>query len=108
MRRRNYTIRRSMNNVHKTILEYNILGVGIDILFCGYLILFFYIIGNGWNLSNSNLTIDWESEENTMNIKQTVTLMRKGCRCKTSCQSSRCKCKRAGNYCLWMQVCWLL
>ena len=25
--------------------------------------------------------------------------MRKGCGCKTGCQSSRCKCKRTGNYC---------
>ena len=50
-------------------------------------------------MSNSNLTIDWDSEENTTNIRQTVVLMRKGCGCKTSCQSSRCKCKMAGNYC---------
>ena len=50
-------------------------------------------------MSNSNLTIDWDSEENTTNIRQTVALMRKGCGCKTSCQSSRCKCKMAGNYC---------
>ena len=57
------------------------------------------LVGNGWNLSNSNLTIDWNSEENMMNVRQTVALMRKGCRCKTGCQSSRCKCKRAGNYC---------
>ena len=56
------------------------------------------LIGNGWNLSNSNLTIDWDSEENMINIRQTVALMRKGCGCKTSFQSS-CKCKRAGNYC---------
>ena len=33
------------------------------------------------------------------NIRKTVALMRKGCGCKTSCQSSRCKCKRAGNDC---------
>ena len=32
-------------------------------------------------------------------MRQTVALMRKGCGCKTSCQSSRCKCKRAWNYC---------
>ena len=50
-------------------------------------------------MSNSNLTIDWDSEENTTNIRQTVAMMRKGCWCKTSCQSSRCKCKMAGNYC---------
>ena len=57
------------------------------------------LVGNGWNLGNSNLTIDWDSAENMMNIRQTVALMRKGCGCKTGCQSSRCKCKRAGNYC---------
>ena len=57
------------------------------------------LVGNGWNLNNSNLTILWDSEENMMNTRQTVALMRCGCRCKTSCQSSRCKCKRARNYC---------
>ena len=57
------------------------------------------LVGNGWNLNNSNLTILWDSEENMMNTRQTVALMRNGCRCKTSCQSSRCKCKMAGNYC---------
>ena len=57
------------------------------------------LVGNGWNLSNSNLTIDWDSEENITNIRQTVALMRKGCGCKTGCKSSRCKCKMAGNNC---------
>ena len=47
------------------------------------------LVCNGWNLNNSNLTIDWDSEENTTNIRQTVALMKKGCGCKTSCQSSR-------------------
>ena len=55
------------------------------------------LVGNGWNLSNSNLTIDWDSEENMTNIRKTVALLRKGCGCKISCQSSRCTCKRAGN-----------
>ena len=57
------------------------------------------LVGNGWNLSDSNLTIDWDSEENMTSVRQTFALIRKGCGCKTGCQSSRCKCKRAGNYC---------
>ena len=57
------------------------------------------LVGNGWNLNNSNLTIDWHSEENMPNTRQTIALMRNECGCKTSCQSSRCKCKRAGNDC---------
>ena len=44
------------------------------------------LVGNGLNLSNSNLTIDWDSEENMTNIRKTVALLRKGCRCKISCQ----------------------
>ena len=73
-----------INNIHKTILDS-----------------YQPLVGNGWNLSNSNLkiTIDWDSEQNMTNIRKTVALMRKGCRCKTSCQSSRCKCKSAGNDC---------
>ena len=27
------------------------------------------LVGNGWNLSHGNLTIDWDSEENMANIK---------------------------------------
>ena len=32
-------------------------------------------------------------------VREMVALIKKGCGCKTGCQSSRCKRKRGGNYC---------
>ena len=55
--------------------------------------------GNGWKVENGELKIDWESNENMAQVRQTVALIRKGCGCKTGCKSPRCKCKRAGSYC---------
>ena len=54
---------------------------------------------NGWKMTNNELSIDWESDENMTQIRQAVALIKKGCGCKTGCNSSRCKCKKAGNYC---------
>ena len=55
--------------------------------------------GNGWKIENGDIQIDWESNENMAQVRQTVALIRKGCGCKTGCKSPRCKCKRAGSYC---------
>ena len=49
--------------------------------------------GSGWKVSNGELSIDRDSDEK---VRQMVSLIRKGCRCKTGCNSSRCKCKRQG------------
>ena len=56
--------------------------------------------GNGWKLNNSELSIDWDSDENVTQIQQAVALIKKGCGCKTGCSSSRCKCKKGVNFCL--------
>ena len=43
--------------------------------------------------------MDWDSDENSARVRETVALLKKGCGCKTGCQSYRCKCKKGGNYC---------
>ena len=56
--------------------------------------------GNGWKQpSPSLLVVDWDSDENSARVRETVALLKKGCGCKTGCQSYRCKCKKGGNYC---------
>lgn len=56
--------------------------------------------GNGWKKTTPNsLAIDWDSEENTARVREMIALIKTGCGCKTGCQTSRCKCKRGGNYC---------
>ena len=55
---------------------------------------------NGWKQSGSNvLSVDWDSDENISEIRTRVSLIRKGCGCKTGCTSFRCKCKKAGAHC---------
>ena len=56
--------------------------------------------GNGWKQpSPSSLVVDWDSDENSARVRETVALLKKGCGCKTGCQSYRCKCKKGDNYC---------
>ena len=56
--------------------------------------------GNGWKQTDQNtLVVDWDSEDNIARVRTTVALIKKGCGCKTGCLTSRCKCKKAGNYC---------
>ena len=55
--------------------------------------------GSGWKVSNGELAIDWDSEENQAKVRVMVSLIRKGCGCKTGCNSSRCKCKRQEKFC---------
>ena len=69
MQRRNDTIRRSLEET----LEKGMLGSKCIYKQCTQNnIRYPPLVGNGWNLSNSNLkiTIDWDSEENMTNIRK--------------------------------------
>ena len=56
--------------------------------------------GNGWKqVDTSTLAIDWDSESNVSVIRDRVTLLQKGCGCKTGCQTNRCKCRRDKHDC---------
>ena len=55
---------------------------------------------SGWKLLDStSLAIDWDSGDNITLIRDRVALIKKGCGCKTGCQTTRCKCKRGSHYC---------
>ena len=48
-------------------------------------------MGNGWiKDQKGKLAIDWDSQENTMKIRNRVDLVPKGCSCKGGCTTNRC------------------
>lgn len=54
---------------------------------------------NGWKVDSNSLAVDWDSEENLIQVRTRVMLIKKGCGCKTGCTTGRCKFKKAGNVC---------
>ena len=55
--------------------------------------------GNGWKVVANQLQVDWDSEDNIAQIRTRVSLIKRGCGCKTGCMSARCKCRKAGSHC---------
>ena len=56
--------------------------------------------GNGWIVEDRELRIDWDSRENMMDVRQRVSLLRKGCSCRRSaCTTMQCGCKRERHSC---------
>ena len=53
----------------------------------------------GWRLENDTLIYDWDSEANMAEIKQRVSMLLKGCKCRTGCGSAACGCKKKGERC---------
>ena len=50
--------------------------------------------GNGWIVEDRELCIDWDSREKMMDVRQRVSLLRKGCSCRQSaCTTMQCGCK---------------
>ncbi len=45
------------------------------------------------------LTIDWDDPTNMQKVRDTVSLLLKGCSCKKGCGSKRCGCLRSGKKC---------
>ncbi len=51
--------------------------------------------GHGCNKTREGqIQVDWESEENLRRVRERVTLLLKGCGCKTGCTTNRCSCKK--------------
>ena len=63
-----------------------------------------------WRLDNNSLRIEWDSDDNISKVQMQVALLKKGCGCKTGCQTGRCKCRKKTRIHMWprMQICWLL
>ena len=53
----------------------------------------------GWSRQNGQLEIVWEAEENKEEVKDRLDYVLKGCKCKTGCNTKRCKCKKCGRTC---------
>ena len=52
-----------------------------------------------WNVIDSILSIDWDSEENQAAVNERVLLLTKRCQCKSGCTTGRCGYRRKGKSC---------
>ena len=51
--------------------------------------------GNGWlRVNDEELAIDWDSQDNIQKVRDRVSLLLKGCGCKSNCKMNRCSCRR--------------
>ena len=51
--------------------------------------------GNGWlRVSDEELAIDWDSQDNIQRLRDRVSLLLKGCGCKSGCKTNRCSCRK--------------
>ena len=56
--------------------------------------------GNGWIVEDGELCIDWDRRENMIDVRQRVSLLRKGCSCRQSaCITMQCGCKQEKHSC---------
>ena len=53
----------------------------------------------GWKITNSVLTIDWDSEQNMEAVRQRVSHVLSGCKCRVSSCDNRCSCRRKNKSC---------
>ena len=53
----------------------------------------------GWLRKGNKLHIVWDSEENLLQVHKTVEYLTKRCKCKTGCNTLRCKCKKESLQC---------
>ena len=53
----------------------------------------------GCHVSGGQLSIDWDDPINVQKVRDTVTLLLKGCSCKKGCGSRRCGCFKNGKKC---------
>ncbi|CAC5422646.1 LIN54 [Mytilus coruscus] len=54
----------------------------------------------GWNISNGEITVVWDTEINLKKVNDTIQWYTKGCSCKSGCTTLRCSCKKSANkYC---------
>ena len=52
----------------------------------------------GWHVSDGQLSIDWDDPVNVQKVRDTISLLSKGCSCKKGCGSRRC-CFKNGKKC---------
>jgi hypothetical protein len=54
----------------------------------------------GWTINtDGKLLYVWDSEENRRAVQERVESLLKGCKCKTGCTTTRCKCRKKNDIC---------
>ena len=53
----------------------------------------------GWNLTNNELKVTWDTEDNITKVRQRVSALLKGCKCTTGCKNKVCGCKKRETLC---------
>ncbi|VDI21136.1 Hypothetical predicted protein [Mytilus galloprovincialis] len=54
----------------------------------------------GWNISDGEITVVWDTEINLKKVNDTIQWYTKGCSCKSGSTTLRCSCKKSANkYC---------
>ena len=53
----------------------------------------------GWKVVEGSLEIDWDDPRNAEQVKESVRLLLRGCKCKKGCNNRRCSCFKAGVKC---------
>ncbi|VDI68231.1 Hypothetical predicted protein [Mytilus galloprovincialis] len=51
----------------------------------------------GWNISDGEITVVWDTEINFKKVNDTIQWYTKGCSCKSGCTTLRCSCKKSAN-----------
>lgn len=66
--------------------------VHVHVHYTMYMFVFTDLSSYGWQREKEQLQVVWDSEENLQKIQRTVDYITQGCKCKTGCQTRRCKC----------------
>ena len=53
----------------------------------------------GWHVSGGQISIDWDDPINVQRVRDTITILLKGCSCKKGCGSRSCGCFKNGKKC---------
>ena len=53
----------------------------------------------GWTLDGNKLNILWDTPENMQSVRDRISVLLKGCKCITGCESKRCSCKKRDAHC---------
>ena len=50
-------------------------------------------------MTNGEIQVEWDSEENIKDVRSRVKLLTTGCQCVTGCDTKRCGCRKNGKLC---------
>ena len=53
----------------------------------------------GWHRQDCQLMVTWDTPENVQKVHRSINFLIQGSKCKTGCNSKRCKCTKTGLQC---------